>query len=78
MPNKWRWFEILFPLRFNDGSDVPAELLGEAVSELFEYFGAASFETQQIEGHWRHAGVVYRDTLAKLVIDALDTKANRQ
>jgi hypothetical protein len=34
MSSKWRRFEVLLPLQFNDGSDVPAELLAEAVLEI--------------------------------------------
>ena len=41
------------------------------------YFGAASYETQKVEGHWRHAGTVYRDNLVKLVDDVPDSSANR-
>ncbi len=69
MSSKWRRFEVLLPLQFNDGSDVPAELLAEAVLEIVDHFGAASYETQKVEGHWRHGGVIVRDNLVKIVID---------
>lgn len=46
--------------------------------EIVEHFGTASYETQRIEGHWRQAGVTYRDNLVRLVIDVPDTKGNRQ
>jgi len=78
MPNKWRRFEILLPVRFNDGAEIPADWLGEAVTEVVEQFGAASFETQTIEGQWRHASTLYRDTLGKLVVDVHDNDINRQ
>lgn len=44
MNNKLRRFEILLPLQFNDGRRVPDEWLAEAVLEIVEYFGAASYE----------------------------------
>jgi hypothetical protein len=47
MSSKWRRFEVLLPLQFNDGSDVPAELLAEAVLEIANHFGAASYETRR-------------------------------
>ena len=78
MSSKWRRFEVLLPLQFNDGSDVPAELLAEAVLEIVDYFGAASYETQKVEGHWRHGGVLIRDNLVKLVVDAPDVVNNRR
>jgi hypothetical protein len=78
MPSKWRRFELLLPLQFNDGREVPGDWIAEAVLEVVGHFGAASYETQRVEGHWRHGGVVYRDTLVKLVVDVPDTAANRK
>ena len=78
MSSRWRRFEVLLPLQFNDGRDVPAEWLADAVLEIVQQFGAASYETQQIEGHWRHAGAVYRDNLVRLVVDVPDTGNNRR
>jgi hypothetical protein len=68
---------VLLPLQFNDGRDVPPEWLAEAVLEIVEQFGAASYETQRVEGHWRHGGVLYRDNLVRLVVDAPDTAKHR-
>ena len=77
MSSKWRRFEVLLPLQFNDGREVPLSLLGEAVLEIVDKFGAATHETQRIEGQWRHGGVVYRDNLARIIVDVPDSKANR-
>ncbi len=77
MSSKWRRFEVLLPLQFNDGADVPNDWLAEAVLEIVDRFGAASHETQTVEGHWRHGGQIYRDNLVRLVVDAPDTAANR-
>ncbi len=57
MSSNWRRFEVLRPLRFNDGKPVQGEWMAEAVLEVVEYFGAASYETQKVEGHWRHGAV---------------------
>ena len=78
MSSKWRRFEVLLPLQFNDGRDVPTEWLADAVLEIVSHFGAASYETQKLEGHWRHGGVVYRDNLVRLVVDVPDTVQSRQ
>ena len=78
MNNKWRRFEVLLPLQFNDGRPVPSEWLAEAVLEVVDHFGAASYETQKLEGHWRHGGVVYRDNLVKVVADVPDSAKNRR
>ena len=42
MSSNWRRFEVLLPLRFNDGREVPPEWLAEEVLEVVERFGAAS------------------------------------
>lgn len=65
------------PLRFNDGSDVPPDWLADAVIEIVAHFGAASYEIQKVEGHWRHGGVHYRDDLVRVVVDVPDTPAHR-
>jgi hypothetical protein len=69
---------VLLPLQFNDGRDVPAEWLADAVFEIVDHFGAASYETQRVEGHWRHANLLYRDNLVRIVVDVPDTAANRK
>ncbi len=78
MSSKLRRFEILLPLQFNDGRDVPSEFLAQAVLEIVDQFEAASYETQKVEGHWRHEGVLYRDSLVKIVIDVPDDQNNRE
>jgi hypothetical protein len=48
------------------------------VLEIVDHFGAASYETQQVEGHWRHSEILYRDDLMRLVVDVPDSARNRQ
>ena len=78
MSSRWRRFEVLLPLRFNDGGDVPGEWIAEAVLEIVDHFGAASYETQKVEGHWRHSGILYRDDLVRIIVDVPDSARNRQ
>ena len=78
MSNKWRRFEVLLPLRFNDGREVPPGWIAEAILEIVNHFGAASYETQKVEGHWRQGGILYRDDLVRIVVDVLDNPSNRQ
>jgi hypothetical protein len=78
MSSRWQRFEVRLPIQFNDGREVPAEWLAEAVLEIVGHFGAASYETQKVEGHWRHGGVLYRDNLVKVVVDVPDSAKNRQ
>ena len=77
MSSNWRRYEGLLPLQFNDGREVPGEWIAEAVLEVVDRFGAASYETQKVEGHWRQGGVSYRDTLVRIVIDIPEADENR-
>ena len=70
-------FEMLLPLRFNDGSVVPREIMAETIGELEERFGAATWETQVLHGSWRHEGTTYHDELVRIFVDAADTHSNR-
>jgi hypothetical protein len=78
MPSNWRRFEVLLPLQFNNGREIPSEWLAEALLGIVEQFGAASYETQKVEGHWRHGEVLYRDSLTKIVVDLPDLPENRR
>ena len=67
----------MFPLRFNDGRIVPRRWLGEAQREVRAHFGAVSYETQKIEGHWQHASITYREEQVRLFVDVPHMPKNR-
>ena len=56
MNSTFRRFEILLPLRFNDGQPVPGEFIADTLLELEQRYGAVSSESQAIQGLWRHQG----------------------
>ncbi len=78
MSSSSRRFEILLPLRFNNGQAVPDELVGETLLELRQQFGAVSSETQIIRGLWQHEGESYRDELVRVFVDVPDVAESRQ
>jgi hypothetical protein len=67
----------MLPRQFNDGREVPGDWISRAILEIVDHFGAASHETQSIEGHWHSGGVLYQDDLARIVVDVPDLKSNR-
>ena len=73
-----RRYEILLPSQFNDGRPIPQDLIADTLQELEQAFGAVSCETQTIVGLWRREGELYRDSLARVFVDAEDTPQNRQ
>ena len=78
MDKPYRRYEVLLPLRFNDGSEIPEDLIADTLLELESTFGAVSWETQTIRGQWRHEGHQYRDDLVRVFIDVPDRPENRQ
>lgn len=78
MSRMLRRFELLLPLRFNDGQPIPNELVADTLIELEERFGAVSCETQTIRGLWHHEGQPFRDDLVRLFVDAPDLTESRE
>lgn len=76
--NPLRRYEILLPLRFNDGEPVPEALLARTFVELKARFGAASWETQVVQGIWEHEGETYRDDLTRFFVDVPDLPEHRE
>jgi hypothetical protein len=72
-----RRYEVLLPLRFNDGSPVPDDLIAQTLLELEAQFGGVSCEMQAIRGFWRHQGQSYREELTRVFVDAPDTRQTR-
>jgi hypothetical protein len=73
-----RRYEILLPLRFNDGQSVPDALISDTLLELENRFGAVSWETQIIRGRWRHEEEGYSDDLMRVIIDVEDLAEHRE
>ena len=78
MSTSYRRYEILLPRQFNDGRPVPPSLLAETLIELRRQFGAASCETQTIQGQWQHQREVYHDELVRVFVDVEDVPENRE
>jgi hypothetical protein len=57
---------------------IRQDLIADTLHELEQRFGAVSCETQMILGLWRREGELYRDSLARVFVNAEDTLQNRQ
>jgi hypothetical protein len=73
-----RRYEILLPLRHNDGREVSGELFEQTRVDLIVQFGAVSFLPHTVLGIWVHEGARYEDELLRLVVDVDDTPENQQ
>ena len=65
-------YEILLPLKYNDGSDIEAAKFLQTKSELVQKFGALTIDPHPVEGVWTQQGTAYRDILLKFTIDVLE------
>ncbi len=73
-----RRYEILLPLRHNDGRPVGEDALNETREELLDRFDGVSISPYSILGIWVHEGTRYEDTSVRLTVDVEDTPENRQ
>ena len=69
-------YEILLPLRYNDGASVEPEKLLQTKQELVRKFGALTVDPYPVQGLWTHEGTSYQDALLRYVVDVgEDTEA---
>jgi hypothetical protein len=66
-------FEILLPLRYNDGTPIEAEKFEQTRKELVTHFGGTTFEPQPMRGFWMHEGIEYQDLTVRVIVDTEDT-----
>jgi hypothetical protein len=78
MSSKWRRFEVMFPIAFNDGKPVPRKWYGKAFREVVGQFSGGSLAPQPVVGAWRHKGVIDHERNVLFICDIPDTEANRR
>jgi len=72
-----RRYEILLPLRYNDGSTVEPEKFLETQEELVAAFGALTTSPEQFRGTWMHEGQRFEDEHFRMMGDVEATLENR-
>jgi hypothetical protein len=73
-----RRYEILLPLKHNDGRPVSGEAFEQTREELVAQFGGICLQPNVIRGVWVHEGTRYEDELLRYVVDVEDTPENQQ
>ena len=68
-------YEILLPLKYNDGTPVEPEKFQATRRELVGQFGALSMDVPPVSGLWVSSGHEYQDELIRFVVDAEATPA---
>ena len=72
-----RRFEILLPLKHNDGRPVSLETFYQTREELIAQFGAVTIVPATVLGVWVHEGTRYEDELRRFIVDVEDTPENQ-
>ncbi len=72
----FRRYEILLPIRYNDGSEVEPRQFWETAKELVERFGALTCSREPVRGIWTHQGRSFEDDNVRLYVDVEDTPEN--
>lgn len=67
---KWTRYEILLPLRYNDGQPIETEKFDQTNLELIEWFSATTTDMVTAIGSWRYQGTRYEDRLLRVIVDA--------
>jgi hypothetical protein len=73
-----RRYEILLPVRLNDGRPVSGELLEQTREELIARFSGLQIQPHTVLGLWVYEGSRYEDELRRFTIDVDDTPDNQQ
>jgi len=71
-----RRYEMLLPLRYNDGRPIEDEKIYQTREELIARFDAISFMPGSVHGVWVHEGIRYEDELLRVMIDVEDLPEN--
>ncbi len=69
-------YEILLPLKYNDGTPVEPEKFQQTRRELVERFGALTMEVQPVSGVWIYGGQEHHDELIRFIVDTESSTAN--
>ena len=73
-----RRYEILLPLKYNDGRAVEGEAFERTREELIAQFAGLSLSPHSVRGIWVHEETRYEDELLRFVVDVEDTSENLQ
>jgi len=66
---KWTRYEILLPLRYNDGRPIEEQKIDQTNLELIDRFSATTADMITAIGSWKYQGTLYEDRLLRLIVD---------
>lgn len=73
----FRRFEIILPIRYNDGTPIEQAKYWDTAEEIIARFGAMTWQPEILHGIWVHEGSRYEEDNVKFIMDVDDTSENR-
>lgn len=73
-----RRYEVLLPLRHNDGRPVAEDKVSQTLKEFEAQFGGYTHAPHPLKGAWNENGKHYDDESSLVYVDVDDTPANRK
>ena len=74
MPSSLIRYEVLLPVKHNDGSEVDELKHRLSFEEASDRFGGVTLEPQQLLGLWIHQGKKFQEPNIRIVIEVEDTR----
>lgn len=71
-------YEILLPIRYNDGSLIEQEKFDQTRDELVNKFSALTADSIFVTGHWVYKGILYEDRLIRYRLDMASNPKTRK
>jgi hypothetical protein len=73
-----RRYEILLPVRHNDGQPVSWQLLEQTREELVARFGGITMAPQTYLGIWVQESLRFEEEMRRFTVDVANTLSNRE
>ncbi|MDA1278149.1 MAG: hypothetical protein O2960_29485 [Verrucomicrobia bacterium] len=72
----YRRYEIILPIRYNDGALIERSKYWETVEEIVARFGALTVQPDGLQGIWLHESKRYQEENVRIFIDVEDSPEN--
>jgi hypothetical protein len=69
-------YEVLLPVRYNDGREVERAQHNACLDDVIEEFGGATLEPERLLGRWLFEGQEFTDTMLRLIVEVEDRAEN--
>ena len=75
-----RKYDIYLPLKYNDGTNIEAEIIRSIKEELVDAFGAITVSSlsSPYQGTWKYGGVEFIDDIIKIEVVATNDRATKK